>query len=147
MLNKIKNDLKLAMMDQNKPLMTVLRMAITQLGNEAIAKGNGYTLTDDESQVVLKRMVKQRQDSIEQFTRGGALDKSALEAAEIKVLETYLPKMLSEHELQAAVDAAIERTGAETKKDMGAVMRVLKFGYGNSFDAALASKLISKVLL
>ena len=98
-----------------------LRMAKAALMNREVERGRD--LDDAEAQQVIASLIKQRRDSIEQFRLGGREDLVALEAAEITVLEPYLPPPLDDAELDAAVAAAIQETGATSGRDMGRVMK------------------------
>ena len=143
MITQIQTNLKQAMLARETFKVSTLRMALTALNNEAISKGPGTTLSLSEGEVVIKRLIKSRQDSVEQFTKGGALDKAKAEQDEITILSAYLPKQLTDEELEAAVDEAIKTTKAATRKEMGAVMAHLKATYGNIFDAKRASTLVT----
>ncbi len=102
--------------------LSTLRMVKTALKNKEIEKM--APLDDKESHQVLSTLIKQRKDSIEQFTKGGRQEMADKEAAEIKLIETYLPKSAGEEEIVAGVRATIlEMTGPLTMKDMGTVMK------------------------
>jgi uncharacterized protein YqeY len=146
MIAQIQTDLKQAMLARDVLKVSTLRMAITALNNETIAKGLGATLTASECEVVVKRLVKSRQDSVEQFTKVGMLERALEEQKEIELLNAYLPKQLTEAEIARAVVDAIAKTGATTRRDMGAVMAQLKEAYGNTFDAKKASTLVTAKL-
>ena len=100
-----------------------LRMLKAALMNREVERGRA--LDDAESLQVVSTLVKQRRDSIEQFTSGGRKDLADKEAAEIAVLEGYLPAAVSATDLERAVDAAIASTGATSPKDMGRVMKAV----------------------
>ena len=116
--------------DQNK--LTALRMLKTALTNKSIEKGRA--LDAGEELQVVSMLVKQRRDSIEQFTKGGRQDLADKEQAEIAILNTYLPAAASDEEVAAAVAAAVVETGASSAKDMGKVMKAVM--------AALAGKTV-----
>ena len=105
--------------DQNK--LTALRMLKTALTNKSIEKGRA--LEGAEELQVVSTLVKQRKDSIEQFTKGGRQDLADKEQAEIVILNAYLPASASDDEVSAAVAAAIAETGATSAKDIGKVMK------------------------
>ena len=105
--------------DQNR--LTPLRMLKTALTNKSIEKGRA--LEGPEELQVVSMLVKQRRDSIDQFTKGGRQDLAEKEQAEIAILETYLPASASDDEIAAAIAAAVAETGATTAKDMGKVMK------------------------
>jgi uncharacterized protein YqeY len=106
---------------RDQTTLDALRMLKTALTNKAVEKGR--SLDDAESLQVVGSLVKQRRDSIEQFTKGGRQDLADKEAAEIRVLERYLPPAADMTEVAAAVDAAIAETGASSAKDLGKVMK------------------------
>jgi uncharacterized protein YqeY len=110
-----------AMKAQDQARLIPLRMLKTALVNRRIEKGR--ELDAAESLQVVSMLVKQRRDSIEQFTKGGRSDLAAREAAEIAILETYLPPAVDPADLEQAVDQAIQETGATAPKDLGKVMK------------------------
>ena len=114
-------DIVTAMKAKDQTRLTALRMLKTALTNKSIEKGRALE-TAEELQVV-STLVKQRKDSIEQFTRGGRQDLADKEQAEIVVLNAYLPAAASDDEIAAAVTAAIAETGATSAKDIGKVMK------------------------
>ena len=119
--DRINQDLTSAMKARDADSLRVLRMMKTAVKNKEIeVRGE---LDDPQVVEVLSALVKQRRDSIEQFSRGGRSELAAQEAAEIKVIEGYLPAALGEEEIIAAVEEAIRATGASSPKDMGKVMK------------------------
>ena len=114
-------DLTSAMRAREELRTGVLRMAKTALTNKEIEKK--APLGEDDAVRVLQGMVKQREDSIEQFTKGGRADLADNEKAEIAILRAYLPAEASEEEILSAVEQAARETGAATGKDMGKVMK------------------------
>ena len=114
-------DLTAAMKAKDAECTGTLRMAKAAIMNRQIEKGG--ELTDDEVIKGLQSLVKQRRDSIEQYEKAGRSDLAAKEASEISVLEGYLPQAASDEEIAAAVDAAVQETGASSMKDMGNVMK------------------------
>src|SRR4051812_15848407 len=116
-------DMTQAMKDKNANKLSTLRMAKAALMNEENKRGVGTVLTDEEVSKVLQSLVKQRRDSIEQFTANGRMELAEKEQAELAVLEEYLPKAATAEEVTAAVEAAIAETGASSMKEMGAVMK------------------------
>jgi uncharacterized protein YqeY len=125
-------DIVTAMKAKDATRLTALRMLKSALTNKSIEKGRALEAAE-ELQVV-SMLVKQRRDSIEQFTKGGRSDLADKEQAEIAVLDAYLPASASDDEIAAAVKAAIAETGASTAKDMGKVMKAVM--------AALAGKTV-----
>jgi uncharacterized protein YqeY len=148
MLDRLQAELKTAMLAKNGPVTMVLRMALAAYKNEAVAKGLGPqgVLGEAEAVTVFKRLVKSREDSVEQFTKAGFPDRAALEQAEIEVLKAFLPAQLDGSQLEAAVKAAIQASGAQSRKDMGAVMKALQAAHGASFDGKAASQLVQSLL-
>jgi hypothetical protein len=125
-------DIISAMKAKDPTRLTALRMLKTALTNKSIEKGRA--LDQAEELQVVGMLVKQRRDSIEQFTKGGRQDLADKEQSEIVILTTYLPAAASDEEMAAAVAAAIAETGATSAKDMGKVMKAVM--------AALAGKTV-----
>ncbi|MCX6968442.1 MAG: GatB/YqeY domain-containing protein [Verrucomicrobia bacterium] len=122
---QIDNDLKEAMKAKQAERLGVLRMLKAALKNLAIEKGGPAAALDDaESTAVIRKQVKQRQDSIESFTKGGRPELAAKEQAEMEILNSYLPKAMSPEDLAALVKEAIAEAGATSKAQMGAVMKI-----------------------
>src|ERR1044072_7525701 len=118
---QIVKDLTSAMKAQDANRTSTLRMVKAAMMNRQIEKGS--ELDDDEMQKLLRSLVKQRRDSIEQYEKAGRQELVDKEQAEIAVIETYLPQAASQEEIEAAVIAAIAETGASSMKDMGKVMK------------------------
>jgi hypothetical protein len=114
-------DLTAAMKAQDTGRTGTLRMVKAALMNRQIDKGG--ELTDEEVQKALATLVKQRRDSIESYENAGRTELAAKEAAEITVIEAYLPQAATDDEINAAVEAAVAETGAASMKDMGTVMK------------------------
>jgi uncharacterized protein len=148
MRDKINADLKEAMKAGQKDRVGTLRLinaAIKSADIDARPSGKDK-IADAEILSVLAKMVKQRRDSIEQFTAGGRQDLADKEAAEITLIEVYLPKQMSEAEAKAAIAAAIKETGAAGPKEMGKVMGALKAKYTGQMDFGKASGLVKELL-
>lgn len=128
----LSTDIVTAMKAKDQTRLTALRMLKTALTNKSIEKGRALE-TAEELQVV-SMLVKQRRDSIEQFTKGGRTDLADKEQAEILVLDAYQPAAATDDEIATAVAAAITETGASTAKEMGKVMKAVM--------AALAGKTV-----
>ena len=118
---QIQKDITAAMKAREEARLSCLRMVKTALKNREIEKM--APLDDKEAQQVLSTLIKQRKDSIEQFTKGGRQEMADKEAAEIRVIESYLPKAAGEEEIVAGVKAVIAEMGSPTMKDMGSVMK------------------------
>ena len=148
MLELIQAELKTAMLARDASRTMVLRAALAAYKNEAVAKGLGPQgiLSEAEGLAVIKRLVKSREDSVEQFNQGGFPDRAGLEQAEIEILKTFLPAMLEGPLLEAAVRAAIQSSGAQSRKDMGGVMKALQAAHGAAFDGKAASQLVQSLL-
>jgi uncharacterized protein len=148
MREKINADLKVAMKAGEKDRVGTLRLinaAIKSADIEARPSGKDK-ITDADILSVLAKMIKQRRDSVEQFTAGGRQDLVDKETAEIKVIEGYMPKQMSEAEAKAAIAAVIKETGAAGPKDMGKVMGALKAKYAGQMDFGKASGLVKELL-
>jgi len=120
----ITDDMKTAMKAGDKDRLKVVRLIMAAI--KQVEVDNRTELDDAGILSVLEKMVKQRRDSIEQFTRGGRDDLARIEQDEIAVLEAYLPEQLGDAELDAIIDEAITASGAETMRDMGKVMGIIK---------------------
>ncbi len=118
---QIQKDIITAMKARDEHRLSTLRMVKTALKNREIEKM--APLDDKEAQQVLTTLIKQRKDSVEQFTKGGRQEMADKEAAEITLIETYMPKAASEDQIVAGVRAVIAEMGAPTMKEMGTVMK------------------------
>lgn len=138
-------DLTGAMKAKDADKTGTLRMVKAALMNRQIDKGS--ELTDDEVQKALQSLVKQRRDSIEQYEKAGRTELAAKEAAEIAIIEAYLPQAATSDEIDAAVAAAIDETGATSIKDMGLVMKTaLASLTGKTADGKAVSDAVKKRL-
>jgi hypothetical protein len=148
LIDQIQKDIVAAMKARDEHRLSALRMVKTALKNKEVEKM--APLDDKESQQVLSTLIKQRKDSIEQFTKGGRQEMADKEAAEIKLIETYLPKAAGEEEIVAGVKAVIaEMTPAPTMKDMGTVMKAAMTRFaaaGMRVDGKLVSEAVKKEL-
>ncbi|HET6960072.1 MAG TPA: GatB/YqeY domain-containing protein [Vicinamibacterales bacterium] len=134
-----------AMKKHDAVRLSTLRMLKAALMNREIERG--HTLDDGESLQVVASLVKQRKDSIEQFTQGGRLELADKERAEIQVLETYLPAAAEPAVVEQAVADAIQETGATSPKDMGRVMKaVLARLSGQTIDGKAINELVRRKL-
>ncbi len=145
LLEKIAADLTIAMKAKEADKVSALRMVKANLMNRQIEKGG--ELTDEEVQKALQSLVKQRRDSIEQYSNAGRDELAAKEAAEIAVIEVYLPQAASPNEIEDAVAEAVAETGATSMKEMGAVMKAAmaklqgKTADGRAVSEAVKAKL------
>jgi uncharacterized protein len=119
--DQIQKDMVEAMRSRDELRLSTLRMVKSAIKNKEIDKR--APLDDKEAQQVLSTLIKQRRDSIEQFQKGGRQELADKEAAEIKLIEAYLPKAMEEEEIAAVVKATIAEMGSPTMKDMGTVMK------------------------
>lgn len=123
-IERIQEDLTAAMKEKNELRLSVLRMVKSALKNKEIEKMR--PLEDMESLQVLQTLVKQRRESVDQFTRGGRKDLAAKETQEIAIIEEYLPAAPSDEEIHHAIEAAITEAGADSLKQMGAVVKAAR---------------------
>ena len=121
LIDQIQKDITAAMKAREEQRLSTLRMVKTALKNREIDKM--APLDDREAQQVLSTLVKQRRDSVEQFTKGGRQEMADKEAAEIVLIEAYMPKAAGEDQIAAEVKAVIAEMGSPAMKDMGAVMK------------------------
>ena len=117
---KIQRDTRTAMKERDKPRLGALRMLGAALKNGQIEAGR--PLEEQEEQTILRRQLKQREESADAFRKAGREEQAASEAAEAEVVRAYLPQPLSEEELETIVDRAVQETGATGMRDMGKVM-------------------------
>ena len=141
---KITGDIKTAMKAGEKDRVAVLRLINAEVQKAEI---ESKTTLDDAGIIqVMTKMVKQRRDSIQQFTSGGRQDLADKEQAEIAILEQYLPQQMDEAAVTAAIKGAIAESGAASPKDMGKVMGVLKAKYAGQMDFQKASAAVKAAL-
>jgi uncharacterized protein YqeY len=143
----INNALKEAMKARDERAVSTLRMVNATLKNADIeARTSGKTVGDAEALAILQKMIKQRQESVELYKKGGRDDLVAQEEAEIAIISAYLPKQMSADEMTSAIDAAVAETGASGMKDMGKVIGLLRGKYAGQMDMAKASALVKAKL-
>ncbi|MDY4544897.1 MAG: GatB/YqeY domain-containing protein [Bacilli bacterium] len=145
MENQIDNDLKLALKSGDKFTLSVLRMLKSEIINES-RKGSLHTLTDDEVLKVIKKGVKTRKDSIEEYKKYGKLDTVNELAKEVDILNKYLPQEMSEEEIIKIVNEVFEELKPSSMKDMGNLMKVISSKITNA-DMSLVSKIVKDKLL
>ena len=144
MENQIDNDLKLALKSGDKFTLSVLRMLKSEIINES-RKGSLHTLTDDEVLKVIKKGVKTRKDSIEEYKKYGKLDTANELAKEVDILNKYLPQEMSEEEIIKIVNEVFEELKPSSMKDMGNLMKVISSKITNA-DMSLVSKIVKDIL-
>ncbi|MEA2954467.1 MAG: uncharacterized protein QOJ96_3987 [Alphaproteobacteria bacterium] len=144
----INNAVKEAMKAKNERALSTLRMVNSTLKNADIeARGSGKpALSDADVLPILQKMIKQRQESVELYQKGGRADLVAQEQEEIAIISAYLPKQMSDEEMKAAIAAAVAETGASGMKDMGKVIGVLRTKYAGQIDMAKASAQVKAAL-
>lgn len=144
----INNAVKEAMKAKEERKLATLRMMNSTIKNADIeARGHGKPqLSDEELLGVFQKMIKQRQESVELYEKGGRAELAAQEREEIAVISSYLPKQLSDDEVKAAIATAIKDTGAASMKDMGKVIGALKAKYTGQMDFGKASGLVKAAL-
>ena len=144
---KIIVDMTQAMKAKDANRLSTLRMAKAAVMNEENKRGVGTVLTDEEITKILNSLVKQRKDSIEQFTNNGRAELAEKEKAELAVLEEYLPQSATKEEIETAVAEAVAETGATSMKEMGAVMKsALASLAGKTADGKLVSETVKAKL-
>jgi uncharacterized protein len=141
---RITEDMKTAMRGAQKERLATVRMLLAAIKQREVDER--ISLDDSQVLAVLEKMVKQRKESIVQFEAGARADLVAKEAAEIKLLQEYLPAQLTADEIEALISAAIARTGAASIKDMGKVMGVLKPELAGRADMGTVSARIKQKL-
>lgn len=145
--DKIVADMTAAMKAKDSNRLSTLRMAKAAVMNEENKKGIGTVLTDEEITKILNSLVKQRKDSIEQFTNNGRTELAAKEKAELAVLEDYLPQSATKEEIEIAVTEAVSETGASSIREMGLVMKAaLAKLAGKTADGKLVSETVKAKL-
>ena len=138
---QIISDLTASMKAQDAPRTSTLRMVKAAVMNREIEKGG--ELDDDEMMKLLRSLVKQRHDSVEQYEKGGRQELADKEKAEIAIIDTYLPQAASRDEVEAAVSAAISETGASSIKEMGKVMKAAQAALaGKNADGRMVSEIV-----
>ena len=132
------------MLDKNVPVRDTLRMLLAEIQRFGI--DNKLEVDDAQVLQIINKMVKQRNDSIDQFTKGDRPDLAEIEKVELDILSAYKPAQLDESEIIAKVKAAINETGAESMQDIGKVMGILKGPLAGSADMGLVSKIVKDQL-
>jgi hypothetical protein len=141
---RIEQDLKSAMKAGDKPRVATLRLLLAALKNEKIQAQRD--LTAEETEGVFRRAVKQRRDSIEQYGRGGRQDLVDAETRELAIIEEYLPKGLSDAEVEAALQAIIREKGFTSAKDVGLAMKELMAKERGRVDGKKAQEIARRLL-
>lgn len=141
---QILDDMKAAMRAQEKERLATIRLIMAALKQREVDER--IELSDEQVLATLNKMIKQRRDSITQFEAGNRQDLAQKEAEEVRVIQTYLPAQLSATEIEQAVMAAIQESGATSAKDMGKVMGLLKASLQGKADMTLVSQAVKEKL-
>ena len=141
---RITDDMKLAMKAKDKQALKAIRMILGAIKQKEV--DDRIELDDAQVLTVIQKMVKQRKDSISQFSDAGRTDLVEVEEAELVVINSYMPEQLSDEEVAAAVDKTIIDSGANSMKDMGKLMGMLKSQLDGQADMGLVSRLIKDKL-
>ena len=146
---QIKEALKTAMLAKDNQKTSTLRLILAAIKDRDIASrgtGKDGTISNDDILQLLQSMIKQRKESIDMYQKGGRADLVANEQSEIDVIQSFLPKQMTDEEIKSAIETIISETGASSVKDMGKVMGVLKSKYAGQLDMGKASALIKGLL-
>ena len=144
LLSSIQEEVKTALKSGEKFRASTLRLIVSALKLEE--KNKAKALTDNEALEILTKMIKQRKDSISQFETANRMELAQKEKDEIEIIQNYLPEQLSEEELSVLINEVIKEINAESIKDMGKVMGILKPKITGKADAGIASGLVKKLL-
>lgn len=147
---KFKEKLKEAMLKKDDISVATIRLIMASLKDRDIAarsRGNADGIEEKDILSMLQTMIKQRRESAEMYRRGDRVELADREEAEIKIIESFLPKQMTGDEVKEAVEASMREVGASDLKDMGKVMNRLKELYSGQMDFASASKIVKEKLL
>lgn len=147
--SRISAELKDAMKAKDAARLSTLRLINAAIKDRDIAartEDNAEGVSDAEIRSILAKMIKQRQESAKAYDEGGRIDLAEQERAEIGIIQSFLPKQLSDQETQAAIRAAIAETGASSIRDMGRIMGVLKERYAGQIDFGKAGAQVKAAL-
>ena len=142
--DQVRADLTEAMKAREAEKTSVLRMLQSAMKYAQIEVG--HELSDDEAGAVVRKSVKQRHDSIDQFTKGNRADLADKERRELEILKAYMPPELSDDELEAGVREIVASTGAQSKKDMGKVMKEATVRFKGRADGKKIQEIVSRLL-
>ena len=141
---QIRAELTESMKARNAEKTSTLRMLQSALKNEQI--NTGHELSDEEAMAVIRKSVKQRQDSIEQYTKANRADLAAKEQSELEMLKHYLPPELSDSDLESGIREIIASTGAQSKKDLGKVMKEATARFKGRAEGKKVQEIVSRLL-
>lgn len=146
MEKRLQADLVAAMKNKDAVKLASLRAIKTAITMAKTAPDAPSELTDGDIQKIIQKLVKQRKDSADQYTAAGRQDLADNELAEMKVMQEYLPKQLTEDEISVEVKKVIEETGASTMKDMGKVMGIINKRFAGQVDGKVVSIIVKNAL-
>ena len=145
--DKLNDGMKGAMKSGDKLRLSTLRLVNAAIKNADIeARTASKALTDDDLLGLLQKMIKQRQESVELYDKGGRKELADQERGEIEIIKGFLPQQMSDDEAKAAIGEIIKQEGATSVKDMGKVMAALKAAYAGKMDFGKASGLVKQQL-
>ena len=146
--DQINDELKQAMKAKDQRRVSTLRMVNSAIKNADIdARGQGKAaLADGDLLALFQKMIKQRQESIELYDKGGRADLAGQEREEVAIIQKFLPQQMSEAETRAAIEAAVKETGAAGMKDMGKVIAALRARYAGQMDFGKVSGVVKAML-
>jgi len=142
--DQVRADLTESMKARSAERTSVLRMLQAAIKNEQI--NVQHELSDEEVMTVIRKAVKQRHDSIEQYTKGNRPDLAAKEQSELEILKTYMPPELTDEEIESGVREIIASTGAQSKKDMGKVMKEATARFKGRVDGKKIQEIVQRLL-
>ena len=145
----VKINLKKAMMEKNVNLVSTLRLVIASIKEKDIiekGKGNTKGLNNEEIISLLQTMIKQRKSSIELYVKGNRLDLAKKEENEIQIISNFLPKQLSNEEIDIIINNSIKVSNASSMKDVGKVIKLMKDQYNGKMNLGVVSQIIKKKL-
>jgi len=142
--DKVRADMTAAMKAQEKERLSTLRMLQSAMKNEQI--NVGHELSDEEAMTVIRKAMKQREDSIEQYTNAGRTELAEKERSEMELLKTYLPPELTDAEVESGLREIIASTGAQSKKDFGKVMKEATARFKGRVDGKKIQEIVQRLL-
>lgn len=142
--DQVRADLTESMKARSAERTSVLRMLQSAIKNEQI--NVQHELADEEVMTVIRKAVKQRLDSIEQYTKGNRPDLAAKEQSELEILKTYMPPELTDEEIESGVREIVASTGAQSKKDMGKVMKEATARFKGRVDGKKIQEIVARLL-
>ena len=150
MREKLNSELKHSIINKNLISVKTLRLILAAIKDrDIVARGSGNSSGIDEDEIIslLKKMIKQREESIELYKKGNRLDLVKSEKDEIKIISNFLPEQLSDEDIKKIVKETVKSEGASSIKEMGKVITKLKENYSQNMDFSLASKILKETLL